>query len=342
MVVYQLMRLSEFVYNQCYRIITKLEFLKLTINWPKEQQILNWLETDLSNWNRWGPSDQSGTLNHLEDSNTVKAVKMIQTGEKVSCAKIITFENDPDLRVSPQHFMLHAGDSYRTGEGDERQVAIDYFGLVFHGHNVTHIDSLSHFFWDGKTYNGRPSKVVSTSQGATELDVLPARSGIITRGILVDVPLLRGIEYVERGDGVTMEDIKKFETETGISIEKGDVLLMRTGQLGRRKIEGPKDVYVEGSAGPSPELLPLMHEKQISVMGSDTGNDIQPNPYKKFANPVHQVGIVGMGLWVLDNVWLDDVAEMCIKKNKWEFAFSILPLPLKSVTGSPANPVAIF
>ena len=77
-------------------------------------------------------------------------------------------------------------------------------------------------------------------------------------------------------------------------------------------------------------------------MGSDTGNDIQPNPYKKFSNPVHQVGIVGMGLWILDNVWLDDVAEMCIEKNKWEFAFSILPLPLKNVTGSPVNPVAIF
>ena len=77
-------------------------------------------------------------------------------------------------------------------------------------------------------------------------------------------------------------------------------------------------------------------------MGSDTGNDIAPNPYEKFTNPIHQIGIVSMGLWILDNAWLDDLSETCEKNKRWEFAINILPLPMKTVTGSPVNPMAIF
>ena len=127
----------------------------------------------------------------------IQAGKLIQTGEKISCSKTITFDNSPDLKVSPNHFMISTGDTYREGEYHERQVAMDYFGLVFHGHSITHIDSLAHFFWNGRTYNGHPSSVVSTSLGATEFDILPARGGIITRGLLVDVPKLRTIDYIE-------------------------------------------------------------------------------------------------------------------------------------------------
>ena len=77
-----------------------------------------------------------------------------------------------------------------------------------------------------------------------------------------------------------------------------------------------------------PEILPFMHERGIAVMGSDTGNDVQPSPYERFSNPVHQVGIVGMGLWILDNAWLDDLAVACAERGRWEFLINILPLRL--------------
>lgn len=311
-------------------------------NAPTQDDLLRWLDRDLSNWGRWGKDDERGTLNHLSMDSTRAAVELVEEGATVSCARPVGWEAAADVPRPPQHYMIGSGDVYRPGEGPDRQVAIDYFGLVFHGHTVTHIDSLAHFFWDGKAYNGRPSSVVSVSDGATELDVTAACGGIVTRGVLVDAPMLRGTEVVERGDCVGLEDIRNAEKECGFEVGNGDVLLMRTGQLGLRERRGPVDAYVAGSAGPLPEILPFMHEREVAVMGSDTGNDVQPSPYERFTNPVHQVGIVGMGLWILDNAWLDDLAAACAARRRWHFMISILPLRLPTVTGSPVNPVAIF
>ena len=117
--------------------------------------------------------------------------------------------------------MLASGDSFRPGEGPDRQVARDYFGLVFHGHAVTHIDSLAHFFWDGRMYNGASSRNVSTSQGATSHSIDVARQGIITRGVLVDAAMLRGVSFIERGDGVGLDDVERAEAQCGIRIRRG-------------------------------------------------------------------------------------------------------------------------
>ena len=311
-------------------------------NPPSQDDLLRWLNKDLNNWGRWGTDDQRGTLNHLNPEITRNALDLVEEGETVSCARAVEFQAAPDVPRPPQHYMIGSGDVYRPGEGPDRQVAIDYFGLIFHGHTVTHVDSLAHFFWDGKTYNGHPSSVVSVAEGATELDVTAAVGGIITRGVLVDAPMLRGVRCIERGDGIGMDDISAAEERCGFKVQQGDVLLLRTGQLGLREERGPVDPYVAGSSGPKPEILPFMHERGVAVMGSDTGNDVQPSPYERFTNPVHQVGIVGMGLWILDNAWLDDLAVACEQRGRWQFLINILPLRLPTVTGSPVNPIAVF
>jgi kynurenine formamidase len=296
----------------------------------------------LSNWGRWGKDDQLGTLNHVTPAQTKRAVSLVQEGYTVSCSRQVEFKGAPDVARPPQHFMVSAGDSYRPGEKHTRQVAMDYFGLVFHGHTVTHVDSLCHFFWEGKTYNGYPSTVVTTADGATKLDVEPAHRGIITRGVLVDGPMLRGTDYIRRGDGIGMDDIEAAEMRCGFKVEQGDVLLLRTGQLGMREKLGPVDVAQAGSAGPLPEILAFMHQRGVAVMGSDTGNDVTPSGYDKFTNPVHQVGIVALGLWILDNAWLDTIAAECARRKRWSFMISINPLRLPTVTGSPVNPIAVF
>ena len=311
-------------------------------NTPSQDDLLQWLHKDLSNWGRWGDDDERGTLNHLSAETMRDAMSLVEEHATVSCARPIGFEAAVDVPRPPQHYMIGSGDVYRPGEGPDRQVAIDYFGLVFHGHTVTHVDSLAHFFWDGKAYNGRSSSVVTVADGATELDVTAAVGGIITRGVLVDAPMLRDIRYIERGDGVGIDDIAAAEEKCGFKVRQGDVLLLRTGQLGMREELGPMDAYVAGSSGPKPEILPFMHDRGVAVMGSDTGNDVQPSGYERFSNPVHQVGIVGMGLWILDNAWLDDLAVACQQRGRWEFLINILPLRLPTVTGSPVNPIAVF
>jgi len=298
--------------------------------------------TSLSNWGRWGQDDQRGTLNLITPEATRRAIGLVQEGTTVSCARRITYESAADVAYPPQHYMLASGEGYRPGEGPDRQVARDYFGLVFHGFAITHIDSLSHFMWDGRLYNGVSSRNVSTSEGATSHSVDVAHPGIITRGVLIDAAMLRGVEVVERGDGMCLDDVEAAEARCGVSIGPGDVVLLRTGQLGHRDRTQPVDVSTGGSAGPLPELLPLVHERGAAVLGSDTGNDVVPSPYERFSNPVHQIGIVGMGLWILDNAWLDDLAAACQARQRWEFLFTINPLRLSNATGSPVNPVAVF
>jgi kynurenine formamidase len=308
---------------------------------PTQDELLSWMES-LSNWGRWGEDDQRGTLNNLSPATLQRALGLVKEGVSVSCARHISYEAGPDSPRPPQHFMVASGDGYRPDEGPDRQVAMDYFGLIFHGHTVTHIDSLAHFFWQGRMYNGKPTNLVSTAEGATSHSVDAAKLGIITRGVLVDAAMLRGVEVIERGDGVGLADLERAERECGVRVEDGDVLLLRTGQLGHRDRTGPVDPRVVGSAGPLPELLPLFKERGIAVMGSDTGNDVAPSGYERFSNPVHQVGIVALGLWILDNAWLDDLAAACQSRGRWEFLINILPLRISQGTGSPVNPVAVF
>ena len=154
---------------------------------PSEEEVLTYFDT-LSNWGRWGEDDELGTLNFLSDENTKKAVALVQEGKTISCARTISWEAAPDVSSVPIHYMVESGEGWASGDkvsARPNQASTDFFGLVFHGQTITHIDSLAHFFWKGKMYNGRPAHLVSTSMGATVESVELAKDGIIARGVLV-------------------------------------------------------------------------------------------------------------------------------------------------------------
>ena len=311
---------------------------------PTEKDVLSYFEK-LSNWGRWGSDDQRGTLNFLSQNKTLEAMSLVKDGATVSCARPLVFEPSPDATGPAVHYMVESGEGWASGDkvtSRVTQAATDYIGMVFHGYTVTHVDSLAHFFWKGQMYNGKPAHLVSTNLGATAESIEIAGEGIVTRGILVDVPRIRGIEWLERGEGVMPEDILKAERDCGFEISEGDVLLIRTGQYHRRGVEGPVDFRVEGSAACHAACLPLFHERNIAMLGTDTGNDVMPAPYPNVMQPIHQVGIVAMGMWILDNANLDDLAKECAARSKWEFLINIAPLKLANTTGSPVNPIVIF
>ena len=310
---------------------------------PSEQEVLSYFKK-LSNWGRWGNDDQLGTPNLITPERTKRALSTVQEGVTVSLSRDILWDPFPDVPNPPVHYMVESGEGWASGDkvsGRPNAAATDYIGMIFHGYAVTHVDSLAHFFWEGKTYNGKPAHLVSTNLGATVCSVVEAKKGFVSRGILVDVPMIRGVDWLERGEGVMPEDILAAEERCGFNIEEGDILLIRTGQLHRRNEEGP----VERSAGSTAcqaACLPLFHERGISVMGSDTGNDVSPAQYPNVPQPIHQVGITAMGLWILDNANLEDLSAACKERNRWEFMVSIGPLRLHNTTGSPVNPIAIF
>ena len=310
---------------------------------PTEDEVLGYFDK-LSNWGRWGPDDQLGTPNLITPDKTKRALATVQEGVTVSLAREILWDPAADVPSPPVHFMLESGEGWASGDkvsSRPNAAAIDYIGMVFHGVAITHVDSLAHFFWDGKTYNGRPAHLVSTSLGATVCSVVAAKQGFISRGVLVDVPLIRGVDWLERGEGVMPEDILAAEERCGFKVEEGDILLIRTGQLHRRDVEGPAPGSL-GSTACQAACLPLFHERGIAVMGSDTGNDVRPAHYARVPQPIHQVGITAIGLWILDNANLEDIAEACSQRNRWQFLVSINPLPLHNTTGSPVNPIAVF
>ena len=184
---------------------------------PNEKEVLEYFNS-LSNWNRWGSEDQLGTLNYLSEDKTLQAIRGVKNGKTVSCARTISWDPSPDSQIPPVHYMVESGEGWADGNkvsNRTSQASTDYFGLIFHGHTITHMDSLAHFFWNGKAYNNQPSHLVSTSMGATIESIELAKEGIITRGVLVDIPLLKGIQWMERGTGVMPEDIIKAEEKFG-------------------------------------------------------------------------------------------------------------------------------
>ena len=312
-------------------------------NIPSEDEVLSYFKK-FSNWGRWGAEDQLGAPNLITPAVTKRAIDLVEDGLRITMSRTVSFEPSADAPSPPVHLIVESGEGWASGDKVSSRAfpaATDYFGMIFHGYTVTHVDSLSHFFWEGKTYNGFPAHLVSTSMGATFGSVEEAKNGMIARGVLVDVPMIRGIDWVERGEGVMIDDILAAEERCGFKVEEGDILLVRTGQLRRRNLEGPVD-RAAGSTACQASCLPLFYERGISMLGSDTGNDVSPPQYEKVPSPIHQVSITAMGIWILDNANLEEVAEECKKRNRWEFMVSIGPLRLHNTTGSPVNPIAVF
>jgi kynurenine formamidase len=223
-----------------------------------------------------------------------------------------------------------------------RRGASEFIGMVFHGFTVTHVDSPAHFFWEGQLYNGRSCNLVTSREGATVESIELLHDGVVSRGVLLDVARTRGVRWLGPGEGVMPEDLEAAEQAAGLRVEAGDILVVRTGYYGRRLAEGPVNPGTTGSPGPHAALLPWLKERGVAVWGSDTHNDVTPTPYPAMGHPFHIGALVGQGLWLIDNMNLEDIARACAERNRWEFMLTLAPLRLRNVTGSPVNPIALF
>ena len=214
---------------------------------------------------------------------------------------------------------------------------MEYIGLVFHGEMVTHLDALSHMFWDGHGYNGMPATGMSSVTGASNLSVQSSGQGIVTRAVLLDVAADRGVTALEPGAEVTPEDLERAEQRQGVTVRSGDAVLLRTG---RTAGEAPN--HAKGTAGWRADCLPWLSEREVAIIGSDWINDPLPGRYESMVVPLHYVGIVAMGLWLIDNCNLEQLSATCAELNRYEFLFTLGPLRLAGATGSPVNPIAVF
>jgi kynurenine formamidase len=295
-----------------------------------EQMALRYVE-ELSNRGRWGPEDSSGTLNALSADRVVEASALIRTGVHVSCARPIGLIHGAAPGRSVLHWMGRSGaDNPPTGSG----TATDWVGIPLHGTEYTHIDGHAHCFWNGLMYNGRSMLSVTTESGATEGGLEPVFHGAVGRGVLIDAVAVNGGKPLPAGVAVESADIDRFLRQVDIKLRPGDLLFVRTGNRSTHERDGLPGLDLS--------CLPVLHDNLVSILTTDAVSDVFPGRYASMSEPIHTICIASMGMWIIDNAALDNLADQCSRNSRYEFFAVVSPIPFRRATGSLVNPVAIF
>jgi kynurenine formamidase len=292
----------------------------------------------LKNWGRWGADDELGMLHHLTDDRRVSATRLVVTGESISLAHDLATEPLPEHPHPVQHHMLAAGDARDSSGIPGYEASHDHLALDLHGLWTTHVDALSHMFVHGEMFGGRPASDVR-SDGARANTILSMATGVVGRGVLLDIPRVRHCAYFDVGDMVTVADLEAAEEAQGIRVGSGDVLLVMRGREARRATTH----RFTGFSGLHAECLPWLQEREVAALGSDGIHD--PMPFvatPEWPFPVHQIGITALGLHLIDNMALASLSERCSDQGRWEFLFAMSPLRIVKGTGCPVNPVAVL
>ena len=280
-----------------------------------------------SNWGRWGQDDQLGTLNHITPEVRQKAAALARAGRTVSCARPLAKTPGPRNPNPAQHFMRV------TPMGSS-----DYIGVSYHGYANTHLDALCHMYSaDSQLYNGHPISDV-TSMGALNCSVDHWRSGIVTRGVLYDIPRLRSVAHITLESPVHGWELEDAAKAQGVEPRPGDAVLIRGGAA--PFYAANPNITISDAPGVHASVIEFLYGHSAALLGWDFIE--QPNQPYPVALPVHRLVIPYMGMPLLDNGEFEDLAKTCAELGRWEFLFVIAPLIVEGGTGSPVNPVAIF
>jgi len=295
--------------------------------------IERWM-TELSNWGRWGEDDQLGAANLITPAKRQQAAGLVKAGVSVSLARDPRTEQAVDNANPFEHTMLRTGvDGTSSGSGDKYSVA-------YHGLAHTHLDALCHIFHNGMMYNGYPQQEV-TASGCAKDGIENLKDGVFTRGILIDIPKLKGVPYLAPGTAIYAEDLEAWEKKAGIKVASGDVVFVRTGRWARQAEVGPWNV-MENTAGLHASVAFWLKQRGVAMIGGDAANDVAPSQVEGGFYPLHSLAINAMGIWMFDNCDLEALSKAAQEHDRWEFLLTVAPIPVIGGTGSPVNPIATF
>ena len=302
-----------------------------------------------SNWARWGADDVHGTLNFLDDAKRAEAGALIRLGHSFSLSQ--SFDtNGPQRgwrrRSNPVHTMLDTGTDAEAGiQGFPHGLggADDVVSMPLQC--STQWDGLGHIFDHGRAWNGRRAGEVVTSQGDQFTGIETVADRIVGRGVLLDVGRVYGTgTELPDGFAITTAHLEETIRTQGASsaVGRGDIVTVRTGQLSRVRREGWND-YAGGAApGLSFTTADWLHRTEIAAIATDTwGFEVRPNEFDDAFQPLHQVAIPHIGLF-LGEMWdLDALAEHCARTGTYEFFLVAAPIPVTGAVGAPVNPIAV-
>jgi kynurenine formamidase len=292
---------------------------------------------ELRAWGAWGPGDVHGALNYIGPDQVRRAAGLVRSGRTVGLGQTLDTTAGPD-NPSP---VVHAMVDFPSASPDSStSFACDSFSVACHGDRHSHIDALCHVAFRGSLYNGVPADSV-TATGASTLGAENLRNGIVGRGVLLDIPAVRQVPWLEPGDVISTADLVAAEEAEGVRVGTGDVLLCRTGHQRRRRELGAWDA-AHLKTGLDPRAMTWVRDRQVAAMGSDADSDTMPSVVEQVDCPVHVLAMCAMGILLMDSLNLDDVAQACAEERRWEFLLTVAPLVLSHGTGTPVNPIAVF
>jgi kynurenine formamidase len=295
---------------------------------PRNLAEFDQMFNQVKNWGRWGADDQLGAANLITDAKRKQALALAKSGLVVSLAHPPLKEAAPDNPNPFKHTM-------------NRGLSTDTYSVSYHGYAHSHIDALCHILYKDQTYNGHARADVLSEQGCKQLGVENLKNGVVTRGVLIDIPRLKGVKWLEPGTPVFIEDIEAWEKQAGIKVESGDAIFLRTGRWARRAELGPWAVG-RNEAGYHASVAPWLKARGVAFLGSDDAQDVIPSLVEGINLPVHTLAITALGVDILDNQDLEAVAETAARLKRWEFLLTVAPVPVTGGTGFPANALAIF
>lgn len=301
-------------------------------------------EKELSNWGRWGKDDQRGLLNLITPEKTKQALALVKE------AKTVTLQINP-LKKTGSDTGGFGENVHRMARVDPKTGAIlgalDIIHLSIHDGLSSHLDALCHYQGPigrkpgepAVSYNGFPFTL--TAAGCQESAADRMGPGYITRGILVDMPLLKNVKWLEPSTPIYIEDLEAWEKFAGIKIGAGDALIIRTGRWAKRAAEGAWP-YGQAGAGIHASVLPWLRRRDVSLLGGDAVNDVQPSGVAGIGRPIHQLTQVNMGLPIADDIWTEDAAAEAARLKRWEFMLTLHIYQIQGGTASPFNGLATF
>lgn len=295
----------------------------------------------VNNWGRWGPDDELGTVNLVDDSARRRAASCVRTGRAFSLALPLSEAEGIQLgfmpgRLNPVRSMVQLNTSL---SGDPKGFCTSDDMVVMGLQAATHWDGLAHVSYGGRIYNGYPAASV-TAAGATRCGVHRIRT-LVSRGVLLDVARSKGVDRLEGGYPISGEDLDEAAELAKVKVEPGDIVLVRTGQMSFL-VAGDKMAYSVSTAGPSTRSVEWFRAHDVAAVATDNLSfEVFPMEDDSEILPVHLLHLVEMGLTQGQNWVLDALAEDCAGDGVYEFLLDASPLPFTNAVGSPVNPVAV-
>ena len=300
-------------------------------NIPSKSEVDSYLKD--TNWGRWGDKSSAGAINLITREKRLEAISLVRNGRAVSLSRPLPVTPAGDNPRPAQHYMHKEERPFNGG------AAMDYYGVFYHGTATTHIDALCHVWNEDGMWEGKTHDEVIKFGGANFGTVDEWKEGILTRGVLLDVPKHRRKPYVTLDEPVHGWELEDIAKEQGVEIRPGDAVFVYSRRDISASANDGRWGTPDGRPGLHASCLPFVKNNDILILGWAM-MDASPN---ESAVPWTEHGVIfAYGVALVDNAFLEPLSEACAEEESYEFMLTINPLYVQGGTGSPANPIAIF